>query len=122
MVVRALTNCFLCLEQKFFENLNPMEDMSEKDFADHLFNKSLEIEPRNVRSLPRFVSVLTTSGTSRLVRISTVPGNQDVRIGTVTENQDVRIGTVLENQDVRISAVSEKPGCQDRYRQREPGC
>lgn len=44
-------------EQKFFENLNPMEDMSEKDFADHLFNKSLEIEPRNARSLPRFVSV-----------------------------------------------------------------
>lgn len=34
-----------------------MEDMSEKDFADHLFNKSLEIEPRNARSLPRFVSV-----------------------------------------------------------------
>uniref|UniRef100_A0A8C2ZA15 Son of sevenless homolog 1 (Drosophila) n=1 Tax=Cyclopterus lumpus TaxID=8103 RepID=A0A8C2ZA15_CYCLU len=40
--------------RKFFESLNPMEDMSEKDFADHLFNKSLEIEPRNVRSLPRF--------------------------------------------------------------------
>lgn len=34
-----------------------MEDMSEKDFADHLFNKSLEIEPRNARSLPRFVSI-----------------------------------------------------------------
>ncbi|XP_073340076.1 son of sevenless homolog 1-like isoform X2 [Pagrus major] len=41
--------------RKFFENLNPMEDMSEKDFADHLFNKSLEIEPRHARSLPRFV-------------------------------------------------------------------
>uniref|UniRef100_A0A3B3U7C2 Son of sevenless homolog 1 (Drosophila) n=1 Tax=Poecilia latipinna TaxID=48699 RepID=A0A3B3U7C2_9TELE len=40
---------------RFLENLNPMEDMSEKDFADHLFNKSLEIEPRNTRSLPRFV-------------------------------------------------------------------
>lgn len=49
---------FVCLrlEQKFFENLNPMEDMTEKDFTDYLFNKSLEIEPRNVRSLPRFVS------------------------------------------------------------------
>ncbi|KAM9314098.1 son of sevenless homolog 1 isoform 2-T2 [Pholidichthys leucotaenia] len=40
--------------RKFFENLNPMEDRSEKDFTDHLFNKSLEIEPRNARSLPRF--------------------------------------------------------------------
>lgn len=45
------------LEQKFFENLNPMDDMSEKDFADHLFNNSLVIEPRNARSLPRFVSI-----------------------------------------------------------------
>lgn len=47
--------------QRFFENLNPLEDMSEKDFADHLFNKSLEIEPRNARSLPRFVSVVMVS-------------------------------------------------------------
>ncbi|XP_013986642.1 son of sevenless homolog 1 isoform X2 [Salmo salar] len=41
--------------RKFFENLNPMEDKAEKEFADYLFNKSLEIEPRNARSLPRFV-------------------------------------------------------------------
>ncbi|XP_036402814.1 son of sevenless homolog 1-like isoform X1 [Megalops cyprinoides] len=40
--------------RKFFENLNPMEDKSEKEFTDYLFNKSLEIEPRNARSLPRF--------------------------------------------------------------------
>ncbi|KAG7327229.1 hypothetical protein KOW79_008835 [Hemibagrus wyckioides] len=40
--------------RKFFENLNPMEDMMEKEFTDYLFNKSLEIEPRNARSLPRF--------------------------------------------------------------------
>uniref|UniRef100_A0A8C2HGH8 Son of sevenless homolog 1 (Drosophila) n=1 Tax=Cyprinus carpio TaxID=7962 RepID=A0A8C2HGH8_CYPCA len=42
---------------RFFENLNPMEDMTEKEFADYLFNKSLEIEPRNARTLPRFVSL-----------------------------------------------------------------
>lgn len=40
--------------RKFFENLNPMEDMIDKEFDDYLFNKSLEIEPRNARSLPRF--------------------------------------------------------------------
>lgn len=51
----------LCVKQKFFENLNPMEDKAEKEFADYLFNKSLEIEPRNARSLPRFVSVLFLS-------------------------------------------------------------
>lgn len=51
----------LLSSQKFFENLNPMEDMTEKEFTDHLFNKSLEIEPRNARSLPRFVSLFCCS-------------------------------------------------------------
>lgn len=62
--------CVFCVsvEQKFFENLNPMGDMSEKDFADHLFNKSLEIEPRNARSLPRFVSVATVKECIAIVR------------------------------------------------------
>lgn len=40
--------------RKFFENLNPMEEKMDKEFDDYLFNKSLEIEPRNARSLPRF--------------------------------------------------------------------
>uniref|UniRef100_UPI00398E5F37 son of sevenless homolog 1 isoform X8 n=1 Tax=Pristiophorus japonicus TaxID=55135 RepID=UPI00398E5F37 len=40
--------------KKFFENLNPMGNTLEKEFTDYLFNKSLEIEPRNARSLPRF--------------------------------------------------------------------
>lgn len=48
--------CFVFVEQKFFENLNPMGDLSEKDFSDYLFHKSLEIEPRQLRSAPRFVS------------------------------------------------------------------
>ncbi|KAK7905149.1 hypothetical protein WMY93_017756 [Mugilogobius chulae] len=39
---------------RFFENLNPMGNRSEKDFADYLFNMSLEIEPRNSRQPPRF--------------------------------------------------------------------
>ncbi|KTF99285.1 hypothetical protein cypCar_00029826 [Cyprinus carpio] len=42
-----------CLK-RFFENLNPMGNMSEKEFSDYLFNKSLEIEPRNCRQPPRF--------------------------------------------------------------------
>uniref|UniRef100_A0A8C1VYX7 Son of sevenless homolog 2 (Drosophila) n=1 Tax=Cyprinus carpio TaxID=7962 RepID=A0A8C1VYX7_CYPCA len=40
--------------KRFFENLNPMGNMSEKEFSDYLFNKSLEIEPRNCRQPPRF--------------------------------------------------------------------
>lgn len=33
-----------------------MGNMSEKEFSDYLFNKSQEIEPRNCRQPPRFVS------------------------------------------------------------------
>ncbi|XP_053553616.1 son of sevenless homolog 2 [Bombina bombina] len=40
--------------RKFFENLNPMGNMAEKEFSDYLFNKSLEIEPRNCKQLPKF--------------------------------------------------------------------
>lgn len=47
--------------QRFFENLNPMGNMGEKEFADYLFKMSLDIEPRNCRQAPRFVSVQTTS-------------------------------------------------------------
>uniref|UniRef100_A0A8C4NLD1 Son of sevenless homolog 2 (Drosophila) n=1 Tax=Eptatretus burgeri TaxID=7764 RepID=A0A8C4NLD1_EPTBU len=42
--------------RRFFENLNPMNSTTEKDFMDYLFNKSLTIEPRNAKQLPRFVS------------------------------------------------------------------
>ncbi|XP_047668922.1 son of sevenless homolog 2 isoform X2 [Tachysurus fulvidraco] len=40
--------------RRFFENLNPMGSMTEKEFSDYLFNKSLEIEPRNSKQPPRF--------------------------------------------------------------------
>lgn len=40
--------------RRFFENLNPMGNMAEKEFSDYLFNKSMEIEPRNSKQPPRF--------------------------------------------------------------------
>uniref|UniRef100_A0A8C3LUG6 SOS Ras/Rac guanine nucleotide exchange factor 1 n=1 Tax=Chrysolophus pictus TaxID=9089 RepID=A0A8C3LUG6_CHRPC len=40
--------------RRFFENLNPMGSSMETEFTDYLFNKSLEIEPRNVKPPPRF--------------------------------------------------------------------
>ncbi|KAM6082928.1 son of sevenless homolog 1 isoform 7-T7 [Chlamydotis macqueenii] len=40
--------------RRFFENLNPMGNSTETEFTDYLFNKSLEIEPRNVKPPPRF--------------------------------------------------------------------
>ncbi|XP_029454227.1 son of sevenless homolog 2 isoform X2 [Rhinatrema bivittatum] len=40
--------------RRFFENLNPMGNASEKEFTDYLFNKSLEIEPRNCKQPTRY--------------------------------------------------------------------
>ena len=32
--------------------------MTEKEFNDYIYNKSLEIEPRNAKQLPKFVSIV----------------------------------------------------------------
>ncbi|TNN62229.1 Son of sevenless 1 [Liparis tanakae] len=88
---RCLNVFSLFAEQKFFESLNPMEDMSEKDFADHLFNKSLEIEPRNVRSLPRFAKRYTCPLKSPGIRPTSA------RPGTM------RHPTPLQNEPRKIS-------------------
>ena len=42
--------------QEYFENLKPLEDRDEKSFNDYLYEKSLEIEPRGCRQVPKFVS------------------------------------------------------------------
>uniref|UniRef100_M4AJM7 Son of sevenless homolog 2 (Drosophila) n=1 Tax=Xiphophorus maculatus TaxID=8083 RepID=M4AJM7_XIPMA len=60
--------------RKYFENLNPMENMSEKEFSDYLFKKSLEIEPRNARQPARFPRKTTYSLKS--------PGLRPVRTST----------------------------------------
>uniref|UniRef100_A0A8D3AHH0 Son of sevenless homolog 2 (Drosophila) n=1 Tax=Scophthalmus maximus TaxID=52904 RepID=A0A8D3AHH0_SCOMX len=40
--------------RRFFENLNPMGNRSEKEFSDYLFKTSMDIEPRNCKQAPRF--------------------------------------------------------------------
>uniref|UniRef100_A0A671X4E1 Son of sevenless homolog 2 (Drosophila) n=1 Tax=Sparus aurata TaxID=8175 RepID=A0A671X4E1_SPAAU len=57
--------------RRFFENLNPMDNRSEKEFADHLFKISLEIEPRHCRQPPRFTMYSLKSPGIRPVRTST---------------------------------------------------
>ena len=41
--------------QAFLEQLNPREKMSENEFTDYLYNKSLEIEPRGSKKPLPFV-------------------------------------------------------------------
>nr|XP_056707620.1 son of sevenless homolog 2 [Euleptes europaea] len=47
--------------RRFFENLNPMGNVPEKEFMDYLFNKSHEIEPRNCKQPPRYPRKTTFS-------------------------------------------------------------
>ncbi|KAF7644296.1 hypothetical protein LDENG_00224400 [Lucifuga dentata] len=92
--------------RKFFENLNPMEDMSEKEFADYLFNKSLEIEPRNARSLPRFVKRYTCPLKSPGIRpSSTRPGT--LRHPTPLQNEPRKISySRIPDSEAEGGAVS----------------
>ncbi|KAF4107819.1 son of sevenless homolog 1 [Onychostoma macrolepis] len=92
--------------RKFFENLNPMEDMTEKEFADYLFNKSLEIEPRNARTLPRFPKKYSCPLKSPGVRPSTVrPGT--MRHPTPLQNEPRKISySRIPDSETESSAAS----------------
>ncbi|XP_043108891.1 son of sevenless homolog 1 isoform X2 [Puntigrus tetrazona] len=92
--------------RKFFENLNPMEDMTEKEFADYLFNKSLEIEPRNARTLPRFPKKYSCPLKSPGVRPSSVrPGT--MRHPTPLQNEPRKISySRIPDSETESSAAS----------------
>ncbi|KAG1658477.1 Son of sevenless 2 [Nymphon striatum] len=42
--------------REFLMSLNPLEGMPETEFTDYLYTKALEIEPRNCKQIPKFVS------------------------------------------------------------------
>ncbi|XP_062868530.1 son of sevenless homolog 1 isoform X2 [Trichomycterus rosablanca] len=92
--------------RKFFENLNPMEDMTEKEFTDYLFNKSLEIEPRNARSLPRFPKKYSCNLKSPGVRPSSSrPGT--MRHPTPLQNEPRKISySRIPDSETESSAAS----------------
>uniref|UniRef100_A0A6I8NGX4 SOS Ras/Rho guanine nucleotide exchange factor 2 n=1 Tax=Ornithorhynchus anatinus TaxID=9258 RepID=A0A6I8NGX4_ORNAN len=80
----------------FFENLNPMGNTSEKEFTDYLFNKSLEIEPRNCKQPPRFPRKTTFSLKSPGIRPNA--GRHGSTSGTLRGHP-----TPLEREPCKIS-------------------
>ncbi|XP_045306872.1 son of sevenless homolog 2 isoform X3 [Leopardus geoffroyi] len=82
--------------ERFFENLNPMGSASEKEFTDYLFNKSLEIEPRNCKQPPRFPRKSTFSLKSPGIRPNT--GRHGSTSGTLRGHP-----TPLEREPYKIS-------------------
>ncbi|ELK05284.1 Son of sevenless like protein 2, partial [Pteropus alecto] len=82
--------------ERFFENLNPMGSASEKEFTDYLFNKSLEIEPRNCKQPPRFPRKSTFSLKSPGIRPNT--GRHGSTSGTLRGHP-----TPLEREPCKIS-------------------
>ncbi|XP_003375280.1 Son of sevenless protein [Trichinella spiralis] len=48
--------CILSISQHFFESLNPLQGFSSKnDLEAYLYNRSLEIEPKETDKPPNFV-------------------------------------------------------------------
>ena len=47
--------------KNFLIELDPLGEMSEKDFNDYLYEKSLTLEPRNSKQASKFVSILLIS-------------------------------------------------------------
>ncbi|KAF3831168.1 hypothetical protein GH733_002406 [Mirounga leonina] len=82
--------------RRFFENLNPMGSASEKEFTDYLFNKSLEIEPRNCKQPPRFPRKSTFSLKSPGIRPNT--GRHGSTSGTLRGHP-----TPLEREPCKMS-------------------
>ncbi|XP_037757297.1 son of sevenless homolog 2 isoform X1 [Chelonia mydas] len=82
--------------RRFFENLNPMGNSPEKEFTDYLFNKSLEIEPRNCKQPPRFPRKTTYPLKSPGIRPNT--GRHGSTSGTLRGHP-----TPLEREPCKIS-------------------
>eukprot|EP00062_Callorhinchus_milii_P009664 gi/632953712/ref/XP_007892573.1/ PREDICTED: son of sevenless homolog 1 isoform X1 [Callorhinchus milii] len=100
--------------KKFFENLNPMGSSLEKEFTDYLFNKSLEIEPRNAKTLPRFPKKFSYSLKSPGVRPSNPkhPASSNPRVHPTPLQQEPRkisYSRITDNETESIASAPNSP-------------
>lgn len=84
-----------------------MGDLSEKDFSDHLFHKSLEIEPRHLRSAPRFVSITMAAASGvdpvRTLTRSSAAG-QEVHLPSEVSRDPSHLGATRHHEAPDASA------------------
>lgn len=96
--------------RKFFENLNPMENTPEKEFTDYLFNKSLEIEPRNAKTLQRFAKKYSYSLKSPGVRPSNPrPGTMRHPTPLQQEPRKISYSRIPESESESTASAPNSP-------------
>ncbi|ETE67030.1 Son of sevenless-like 1, partial [Ophiophagus hannah] len=98
-----------CLK-RFFENLNPMGNSMEKEFADSLYNKSLEIEPRNMKPPPRFPKKYSYSLKSPGIRPSNPrPGTMRHPTPLQQEPRKISYSRVPESESENAASAPNSP-------------
>ncbi|KAM4693672.1 son of sevenless homolog 1 isoform 2-T2 [Discoglossus pictus] len=96
--------------RRFFENLNPMGKTSEKVFEDYLFTKSLEIEPRNAKTLPRFPKKYNYSLKSPGVRPSNPrPGTMRHPTPLQQEPRKISYSRIPESETESVASAPNSP-------------
>ncbi|XP_054976129.1 son of sevenless homolog 1 isoform X4 [Sorex araneus] len=96
--------------KRFFENLNPMGSSMEKEFTDYLFNKSLEIEPRNAKPPPRFAKKYSYPLKSPGVRPSNPrPGTMRHPTPLQQEPRKISYSRIHENEAESTASAPNSP-------------
>uniref|UniRef100_A0A8C3IKA3 SOS Ras/Rac guanine nucleotide exchange factor 1 n=1 Tax=Chrysemys picta bellii TaxID=8478 RepID=A0A8C3IKA3_CHRPI len=96
--------------RRFFENLNPMGNSMEKEFTDYLFNKSLEIEPRNSKPPPRFPKKYSYSLKSPGVRPSNPrPGTMRHPTPLQQEPRKISYSRIPESESESTASAPNSP-------------
>eukprot|EP00795_Rhopilema_esculentum_P002542 gene2542-737_t len=93
----------------FFEDLNPMCDMSEKEVNDILYDGSLQIEPRGSKQAPKFARKTETSLKSPGIKSKTSTGGRKISLSTSSSDSFEIIGSPQRRPggSLSLSEISE---------------
>ena len=95
--------------REYFESLNPLGEMTEKEFNDYLYNKSLEIEPRNCPRPPKFPRRTDYPLKSPGIRPITAKHPSTSKVGSFSFNAPFGSVRSDEDKDVESSPHNTTP-------------